>query len=89
MILDCTPEELEEIIYYFTVGSVNLDYRSMVLNAETMIIVSEWQALTGFMDFLLLPGLCEWVDTVDELDALLPAPSTMRRTISNFIRILL
>jgi hypothetical protein len=89
MLADCTPEEREKLIYYFTVGSVNLDYRSMVLNAETMIIVSEWQALTGFMDFLLLPGLCEWVETIEELEALLPAPSTMRRTISNFIRILL
>jgi hypothetical protein len=84
-----TPEERDQIIYYFTVGSVNLDYRSMVLNAETMIVVTSWSALNGFMDFLLLPGLCEWVDSQEELDALLPPPSSTRRWISNFIRILL
>jgi hypothetical protein len=41
------------------------------------------------MDFLLLPGLCEWVDSQEKLDALLPPPSSTRRWISNFIRILL
>jgi hypothetical protein len=54
-----------------------------------MILVSGWQSLTGFVDFLLLPGLCEWVDTTEELDALLPDPSWSRRWISNFLRILL
>ena len=86
---DCPPEDRDAIIYYFTVGSVNLDYRSMVLNAETMIVVTSWSALNGFMDFLLLPGLCEWVDTTDELDALLPPPGGMMRWMSNFVRILL
>jgi hypothetical protein len=89
LLVESTPEEREKLIYYFTVGSVNLDYRSMVLNAETMVLVSGWQSLTGFVDFLLLPGLCEWVDTTEELDALLPDPSWNRRWISNFLRILL
>ena len=84
-----SDEDRERLIYYFTVGSVNLDYRSMVLNAEVKILVSSWQALHGFMDFLLLPGLCTWVDSVEALDALLPAPGGTRRTLSNFIRILL
>lgn len=86
---EATPEERSEIAYYFTVGSVNLDYRSMVLNAETMIVVTGWQSLIGFVDFLLLPGLCEWVETPEQLDALLPAPSTVRRVLSNFIRVML
>jgi hypothetical protein len=89
MLAEATPEQREKIAYYFTVGSVNLDYRSMVLNAETMIVVTRWQALSGFIDFLMLPGLCEWVETQEEIDALLPPPSGLRRTISNFIRILL
>jgi hypothetical protein len=89
MLEGMSAEDRERLIYYFTVGSVNLDYRSMVLNAEVKILVSRWQALHGFMDFLLLPGLCTWVDSVEGLDELLPAPSGTRRTISNFIRILL
>ena len=89
LVADATPEEREKIAYYFTVGSVNHDYRSMVLNAETMIIATQWQALSGFLDFLLLPGLCEWVRTQEEIDALLPPPSSLHRAMSNFLRILL
>lgn len=89
-VIEETPEaEREKFMAYLTVGSVNLDYRSMVLNAETMITVSGGQSLHGFVDFLLLPGLCEWVETTEELDALLPAPSSLRRWVSNFLRVLL
>ena len=89
LVADATPEEREKIAYYFTVGSVNHDYRSMVLNAETMIIATQWPALSGFLDFRLLPGLCEWVRTQEEIDALLPPPSSLHRAMSNFLRILL
>ena len=89
LLAEASPEEREELIYYFTVGSVNLDYRSMVLNAEVMVLVSGWQSMVGFVDFLLLPGLCEWVDTIDELDALLAPPGGFHRWFSNLARILL
>jgi len=86
---DLTPQEKEEIVYYFTVGSTNMDYRSMVMDGEVQITLGGWQALFGFIDFLQLPGLCEWVETTEELDALLPPPSGMVRALAGLMKLTL
>lgn len=89
LVADLTPQEREELVYYFSVGSTNMDYRSMVMDAEVMLLVGGWQSLYGFMDFLLLPGLCEWVETTEELDALLPPPSAMTRALAGLMKLAL
>jgi hypothetical protein len=89
MMDELAPAEKEELIFYFTVGSTNMDYRSMVMDGEVQITLGGWQALYGFMDFLQLPGLCEWVETTEELDALLPPPSSMVRALAGFMRLTL
>ncbi len=89
MVDELTPAEKEELIYYFSVGSTNMDYRGMVMDGEVMILVGGWQSLFGFMDFLLLPGLCEWVETTEQLDALLPPPSGMIRSLAGFMKLTL
>ena len=89
ILADLTPDERDEVVLYLTVGSVNMDYRSMVMDGEAMINMAGWQAINGMIDFLLLAGLCEWVDTVEELDALLPARSGFHRTISGFMKLAL
>ena len=84
-----TPAERKELIYYFTVGSTNMDYRSMVMDGEVQILVAGWQALFGYLDFILLPGLCEWIETTEELDALLPPPSGMTRGMAGLMKLTL
>jgi hypothetical protein len=86
---DLTPAERDELIYYFSVGSVNMDYRSMVMDGEVMVLLGGWQSLYGFMDFMLLPGLCEWLETTEELDALLPPPSGFIRGMAGFMKLTL
>jgi hypothetical protein len=86
---DLTPAEKDELIYYFSVGSTNMDYRSMVMDGEVMVLLGGWQGLYGFMDFLLLPGLCEWLETTGELDALLPPPSGMTRALAGLMKLTL
>jgi len=86
---DLTPQEREEIVYYFNVGSVNMDPRSMCLDGEAMILMAGWQALEGIIDFLLLSGLCEWLETTEELDALLPPPGGFSRSTSGLIKLML
>ncbi len=86
---DLTPAEKEELIYYFSVGSTNMDYRSMVMDGEVMVLLGGWQSLFGFIDFLLLPGLCEWLETTEELDALLPPPSGMIRAMAGLMKLTL
>jgi hypothetical protein len=82
-------KEVQSAFAYFTIGSTNMDYRSMVMDGEVQITVCGWSALSGVMDFLLLGGLCEWVDTQQDLDRLLPPPGSMTRRIANLIRLLL
>jgi len=88
-VADLTPQEYEQLVYYFTVGSVNMDYRSMCFDGEVMVMMSGWQSLTGIMDFFLLAGLCEWLETTEELDVLLPAPGGMMRSMSSLIKLML
>jgi len=84
-----TPEQVEAAMAFFTVGSTNMDYRSMVMDGEVQITLVGWNSLAGLIDFLFIAGLCEWVDTQDELDALLPPPGGMTRSMANFIKLAL
>jgi hypothetical protein len=84
-----SPDERSRVSYYFTLGSVNMDYRSMCLDGESMIIVSGWHSLVGILDFMLLAGLCEWPESTDELNALLPPPSGLTRSLSGLLRLIL
>ena len=86
---ELTAEEQEELIAYFTVGSTNMDYRSMAMDGEVQLVVGGWQALNGLLDFLLLPGLCEWLETTEELDALLPPPSGLTRSMAGLMKLAL
>ena len=86
---DVPPEVAEHAFAYLTVGSTNLNYRSMSLDGEVEITVTGWDTLTGLLDFLLIAGLTEWVDDLDHLDELLPPPSGMWRRLANFIKVLL
>jgi hypothetical protein len=84
-----TPEEREQVVLYMSVGSVNMDYRSMVMDGEVMILLSHWESLGGVMDFVLLAGLCEWPQTLEELDALLPPPGGFTRSMAGLMRLAL
>jgi hypothetical protein len=79
----------EQWLGYLTVGSVNMDYRSMVMDGEVMITVSGWGAVVGLMDFVLLVGLCKWIEDQAGLDALLPPPSGTTRKMANLMKLML
>jgi len=74
---------------YLTVGSVNMDYRSMVMDGEVMTTMTGWHTLAGLIDFSLLQGLTTWIHSQEELDALLPPPSGMNRAIANLLKLAL
>jgi len=85
------PDEADRAreMAFFTVGSTNMDYRSMVMDGEVMVTLSGWNTLPGLIDFVLIAGLCDWVDTQEELDALLPPPGGFTRTLANFMKLAL
>jgi hypothetical protein len=84
---EMSDEDYEKAIFYLSVGSTNMDYRSMVMDGEVMLILSSWQSLLGFLDFLLLPGLCEWIESQEELNELLPPPGGFTRRMSDFMKL--
>jgi hypothetical protein len=88
-VADLTAEERQELAYYFTLGSVNMDYRSMCLDGEAMIVLSGWHSLVGSLDFFLLVGLCDWPETTDELDKLLPSPGGLTRRLAGLMKLML
>jgi hypothetical protein len=75
------------LIAYVTLGSVNMDYRSQVMNGEVMVAIGGMRSLASVFDFLLLAGLCEWPDSPAQVDALLPPPGWTTRKLSAFIKV--
>jgi len=86
---EMSPGEFDRWISYFTVGSTNMDYRSMSLDGEVQVTMTHWNTLAGLLDFSIIEGLSEWPETQEELDRLLPPPSGFARSMANLIRLLL
>ncbi len=61
----------------------------MVMDGEVMVTVSGWNSIAGLIDFLLLIGLSEWIDSQEELDELLPPPGGMTRKLANLMKLAL
>ena len=82
------PEEQRgAVIAYLTLGSANMDYRSMTMNGEVMVTVSGIRSLVGVIDFVLLSGLCEWPESPEEVDKWIPPPGWLMRNLSEFVKI--
>ncbi len=78
----------DSVVYYLMMGSQNEDYRSALLDGEVLLLLSHYGAAVGTTDFVLLPSLCTWVDTVDELHRYLPQRSFFLRWVARATRIL-
>jgi hypothetical protein len=89
VVRDADPELRRQAIAYLTVGSANMDYRSMVMDGEVMITATGWSTIGGLMDFFILEGLTVWIDDQESLDALLPPPSGLARSIANLMKLAL
>ena len=82
-----SDEQRGAMISYLTLGSANMDYRSMTMNGEVMVTISGIESLAGVIDFVLLSGLCEWPESPEEVDKLLPPPGWLMRNLSEFAKI--
>ncbi|MGE5743743.1 MAG: hypothetical protein ACM368_07400, partial [Gemmatimonadota bacterium] len=84
-----SQEEKKRWAFFLTVGSANQDYRSMTMDGEATILVSNWTALYAVSDFILLTGLVDWVDDQAALDRGLPPPSGFKRWLACWIKMAL
>ncbi len=81
-----TPEQHEKMIFYLTVGSHNQDYRSKIQDGEVTYVVSHLNALIGYLDFVGLIGRTTWVDSVEEMEELLPRYTGFMYNIGRYIK---
>ena len=71
---------------FLAVGSHNQNTRSLALDGEVAFVTASWQSISGLMDFITIAGLCQWIDSVEELEELFPGYDGMARRISRWIR---
>jgi hypothetical protein len=56
------------------------------MDGEVLFVVSQDAAMLAYFDFVYLMGLTTWVETVDQVNALLPPHSGVRRWIGRHLR---
>jgi hypothetical protein len=81
-----SPEDAEKIMFYLTVGSQNQNYRSSILDGEVTVLVARLRSMTAYLDFVTTLMLTTWVDTPEELEALLPHKSGKARWVGRHLR---
>jgi len=67
-----SSEEREQIMFYWTLGSHNQDYRSKIQDGEVLVLVTGIQTMISYLDFFALMSLTTWVESVEEVEELLP-----------------
>jgi len=75
------------VALFLTIGSHNQNTRSLVLDGEVAFVVAGWSALVGLADFIVIAGLCRWIEDVAELEELFPRYEGLQRRISRWIKI--
>ena len=73
-------------MFYLTVGSQNQIYRSSIMDGEVTVLVAGIRSMTAYLDFVTTLMLTTWVDTPEELDALLPHKSGRARWVGRHLR---
>ena len=81
------PEaERKQVSFYFALGTHNQDPRGLMLDGETTLLVSGFYAAAGLADVYDTMARSTWITTPRQLDALLPPPSVLMRTIGERFR---
>jgi hypothetical protein len=81
-----TPRQQEEVFFFLTVGSHNEDYRGMIMDGEVSVIVAGQHAMIAFLDFLSIIGLTDWVESIEELETMLPRHGWLTREFARFVK---
>jgi hypothetical protein len=73
--------------FYLMIGSANENYRSMLMDGEAMVLVSNWTTLYALPDLVLLTGTATWIEEQSELDRLLPPRGKLTRALGRALRL--
>ena len=81
---DLSVEARERIVMYLTVGSHNMDNRGQVMDGEVSVVVSGLYAMTAYFNFFYLVNVTTWVESVEELEAMLPPANFLIRMLGRY-----
>jgi hypothetical protein len=76
----------ERVVFYTMLGSANQNDRSFTSDGEIAITLSNWPAVIPYLDLLSIIGQSKWVETTDELDALLPRRSIVLTRVAHWFK---
>ncbi|HUP88456.1 MAG TPA: hypothetical protein VM100_03865, partial [Longimicrobiales bacterium] len=80
-------DERARVMFYTVMGSQNQNYRSMVVDGEIGFVVSGWPSVIPYLDLISLIGQSKWVDTQEELHALLPPHDTRAWRMARWLKL--
>jgi hypothetical protein len=83
---DLPPDLRDDAVLYFSVGSLNKDWRGAALDGEALAVISGPWALIGWIDFLYVSSRTVWLDDVERLEELLPPYSSFQRWVGRRLR---
>jgi hypothetical protein len=86
---DLSAADRRRLSFYFIAGSQNHDDRGLLLDGETDLIVSGFDASAGLVDLFYLMARSTWIDTPAEIDRLIPAPKGILARLAKWIRLAL
>ena len=74
------------LTFYFELGSQNHDPRGLMLDGETSVIASGFDASAGLVDLFFLMARTTWIERETEVDQLVPAPSRLMTRLAHLVR---
>jgi hypothetical protein len=77
----------DHVIFYTLMGSHNQNSRSMVIDAEVGLLISQWPAIIPYIDLVVVIGQTVWIDRADDLAELLPLETGWRRRLAHWLRL--
>ena len=72
-------------VLYFALGSMNKNIRSMALDGEILALVAGLWALHSLFDLALLSSGVTWVESLEEVEELLPPFSPFKRRLGRWL----
>jgi hypothetical protein len=83
------PRPLQDDVLYFITGSINKNVRSMALDAEVVGLIAGPWVMETFLDLLVLTASVTWVESLADVERLLPPYSPAKRIIGRWLHPLL
>lgn len=81
-----SPAERKQLSFYFANGSQNHDPRGLMLDGESVVIVSGVHTSAGLVDLFYLLARTTWVQDDSEIDPLVRPPAGMMARIARILR---